>query len=83
MILLLPAFICFPLGAWLLFYSERLQRRITSYHDKQKRTFRASPLFLRITEFNYEGVLRLVGGLLILASLVLIALAVLELERGR
>ncbi len=83
MILLLPALFLFPLGAWLLFYGERVQKRITSFHDKQKRTFRASPFFLHVTAINYEAPIRLVGGLLILASLVLITLAVLELERGR
>lgn len=83
MILLLPAFLCFPVGAWLLFYGERVQKRITSFHDKQKRTFRASPFFLHVTAFNYEAPIRLTGALLILASLILITLAALELERGR
>ena len=65
-------------GAWLLFYAERLQKHLTIFHERRKRTHLASNFFLKATALDYELFLRLFGGLMVVLALVLVTRTVLD-----
>ena len=62
----------FLVGAWLLFYAERLQKYATLFHERRKRTHLASNFFLKATRLNYELMLRFIGGFLMALALFLV-----------
>lgn len=73
----------FGVGAWCLLYAERIQVRITYYHESLKRTRYASQFFLRVTSANYEVLVRILGLILIVAFLLLVVDTGIRLERLR
>lgn len=68
-------------GTWLLLYAERLQVRITAWHESLKRTDRASLLFLKVTSMNYELPIRGAGAILVLGFLVMAIETAMHFER--
>jgi hypothetical protein len=79
----LLAVVALTLGCWCLFYAERAQIRLQAWHEKWKRTQRASHLFLWVGSRNYELPLRCLGGALLVAFVVLVLLIGRDLEHLR
>jgi len=73
----------FVLGVWLLFYAERLQKYVTLFHERRKRTHLASNFFLKATALDYELVLRILGGGLAAVALLLVIRVILEPQLWR
>ncbi|HNU51634.1 MAG TPA: hypothetical protein PKJ98_12135 [Verrucomicrobiota bacterium] len=73
----------FGIGVWCLLYAERVQVRITYYHESLKRTRYASQFFLRVTSVNYEMLLRFFGLILILGFFLLVVDTGMRIERLR
>jgi len=59
------------IGVACLFLAERVDEAVSSYHQRRKRTQRATPFFLWITSLNYRRILQACGLLSLLAFLVL------------
>lgn len=68
-------------GCWLIFFTERLQIRITAYHEELKRTHHASRLWVQVSSMNYEMLFRLLGAVMLLASLALLVVIGQHWER--
>lgn len=68
----------FFVGAWFCFYAERLQKHVTLFHERSKRTHLASNFFLKATAVDYELFLRVFGGVLMALALFLVIQTVLE-----
>lgn len=80
---ILLAVLTLVVGAWCLFYAERAQMRIQAWHEKWKRSRRASHFFLWASSRNYELLLRSVGALLLLAFVGLVVKIGSDMERLR
>lgn len=75
--------VLFLVGVWFLFYAERLQKHLTLFHERRKRTHLASNFFIRATAVDYELFLRVFGGLLIALALYLLVQTVLDPHQWR
>jgi hypothetical protein len=79
----LIAVLALVVGAWCLFYAERAQMRIQTWHEKWKRSRRASHFFLWFSSRNYELVLRCLGAVLLLGFIVVVVKIGLDMEHLR
>ncbi|MBM3878610.1 MAG: hypothetical protein FJ387_02670 [Verrucomicrobia bacterium] len=65
---------------WCLLFSERLQRRITMFHEDLKRSPHASRLFLQVSSLNFELFLRGLGMVLLVVFIALAGWLAFEIE---
>ncbi len=66
------------LGTLLLLFSERIQVRLLKWHDDVRDSPSPSPFLLHLSGQHYEATMRLLGGLMILAGLVLLVVTVIR-----
>lgn len=70
-LLLIATLATLLLGVGCLFCAEKVDEAVSSYHQRRKRTQRATPFFLWITSLNYRRIFQASGLLSLLVFLVL------------